>query len=104
MAYVMEQGLVDLIVNQRKEAEEFTAAAPGNFMGMMPCHTDTEYWSVRVPSGTLAEYERIELEEAVYYAVADAYGKSMARCMNLSVWTKQELEAELEAACQKIAS
>jgi len=26
----------------------------------------------------------------------------MARSMNLSVWTDEELEAELEAACAKI--
>ena len=57
----------------------------------------TEYRHAKI-----AEYERIELEEAVYYAVADAYSKSMARSMNLSAWTKQELEAELDAACKMI--
>ena len=101
MTYVLEQGLVDLINAQRAEAEEFSKQ-PGCWMGMMPEATDLEYWERRVPTGTLAEYERIELEEAVYYAVADAYSKSHARALRLSVWTKQELERELEAACAMI--
>ena len=101
--YVLEQGLVDLINAQRAEAEEFSKQ-PGCWMGMMPEATKLEYWQQRVPTGTLAEYERIELEEAVYYAVADAYGKSMARGLRLSAWTKQELEAELDAACAKLNS
>ena len=99
--YVLEQGLVDLINAQRAEAEEFSKQ-PGCWMGMMPEATELEYWQQRVPTGTLAEYERIELEEAVYYAVADAYSKSMARGLRLSAWTKQELEAELDAACAKL--
>lgn len=99
--YTLEQGLVDLINAQRAEAEEFSKK-PGCWMGMMPEATDLKYWEQRVPTGTLKEYERIELEESVYYAVADAYSKSMARSMNLSVWTNEELEAELEAACAKI--
>ncbi len=100
MTYVLEQGLVDLINAQRAEAEEYSKQ-PGCWMGMMPEASDLEYWEQRVPTGTLAEYERIELEEAVYYAVADAYSKSYARAMRLSAWTKQELERELEAACAK---
>ena len=99
--YTLEQGLVDLINAQRAEAEEFSKQ-PGCWMGMMPEATDLKYWEQRVPTGTLKEYERIELEESVYYAVADAYSKSMARSMNLSVWTNEELEAELEAACAKM--
>ena len=99
--YTLEQGLVDLINAQRAEAEEFSKQ-PGCWMGMMPEATDLKYWEQRVPTGTLKEYERIELEESVYYAVADAYGKSMARSMNLSVWTNEELEVELEAACAKM--
>ena len=99
--YKLEKGLVDLINAQRAEAEEFSKQ-PGCFMGMMPEATDLEYWESRVPSGTLKEYKRIELEESVYYAVADAYSKGYARSMRLDVWTDEELEAELEAACKMI--
>jgi len=99
--YIMSGALHDFIMAQRKEAEEFSKK-PGCWMGMMPHPSDTEYWSDRVPTGTLIEYKRIELEESVYYAVADAYGKSMARSMNLSVWTDEELEVELDAACKMI--
>jgi len=99
--YALEQGLVDLINAQRAEAEEFSKQ-PGCFMGMMPAADQLEYWESRVPTGTLAEYKRIELEESVYYAVADAYSKGYARSMRLDVWTDEELEAELEAACAMI--
>ena len=99
--YKLDQGLVDLINAQRAEAEEFSKQ-PGCFMGMMPESTELAYWAERVPSGTLKEYKRIELEESVYYAVADAYSKSYARNLRLSVWTDEELEAELEAACAMI--
>lgn len=99
--YVLEQGLVDLINAQRAEAEEFSKQ-PGCWMGMMPEATDLVYWESRVPSGTLKEYTRIELEESVYYAVADAYSKGYARSMRLSVWTDEELKAELEAACKML--
>ena len=96
--YTLDKGLVDLINAQRAEAEEFSKK-PGCWMGMMPEATELEYWAERVPSGTLKEYKRIELEESVYYAVADAYSKSYARNLRLSVWTDEELEAELDAAC-----
>ena len=99
--FKLEKGLVDLINAQRAEAEEFSKQ-PGCFMGMMPEATELEYWESRVPSGTLKEYTRIELEESVYYAVADAYSKGYARSMRLSVWTDEELEAELEAACKML--
>ena len=89
----MEQKLINFIKDQRTEAEAFTAAAPGNFMGMLPCHTDTEYWSERVPSGTFAEFERIQLEESAYYLAADAMSKSYARFISpkLSDMTDGEL-------------
>ena len=89
----MEKALVDYIVAQRKEAEEFSKI-PGNFMGMLPCHTDTAYWSERVPSGTLAEFQRTELEEAAYYLAADAMSKSYARFISdkLSGMSDEELE------------
>ena len=99
--YTLDQDLVDLINAQRAEAVEFSKQ-PGCFMGMMPEATDLKYWETRVPTGTLKEYNRIELEESVYYAVADAYSKGYARNLRLSVWTKEELEAELEAACAMI--
>ena len=99
--YKLDKGLVDLINAQRAEAEEFSKQ-PGCFMGMMPAPTKLEYWESRVPSGTLKEYKRIELEESVYYAVADAYSKGYARSLRLDVWTDEELEAELEAACTMI--
>jgi len=89
----MEKALVDYIVAQRKEAEEFSKI-PGNFMGMLPCHTDTAYWSERVPSGTLAEFQRTELEETAYYLAADAMSKSYARFISdkLSGMSDEELE------------
>ena len=99
--YTLEQGLVDLINAQRAEAEEFSKR-PGCFMGMMPEATDLKYWESRVPSGTLKEYNRIELEESVYYAVADAYSKGYACSMRLDVWTDEELQAELDAAVAMI--
>jgi len=98
MTYIMEQKLVDCINAQRKEAEEYSKL-PGCWMGMMPEATDLKYWEERVPTGTFKEYKRIELEESVYYAVADAYSKSYARKLRLSVWSNEELEAELDAAC-----
>ena len=99
--YTLDQGLVDLINAQRAEAEEFSKQ-PGCFMGMMPEATDLTYWESRIPTGTLKEYQRIELEESVYYAVADAYSKGYARSMRLDVWTDEELETELEAAVAMI--
>jgi hypothetical protein len=99
--YALEQSLVDLINAQRAEAEEFSKR-PGCFMGMMPEATDLTYWESRVPTGTLKEYKRIELEESVYYALSDAYSKGYARSMRLEVFTDEELEAELEAACAMI--
>ena len=99
--YALEQGLVDLINAQRAEAEEFSKR-PGCFMGMMPEATNLTYWESRVPTGTLKEYKRIELEESVYYALADAYSKGYARSMRLDEFTDEELEAELEAAVAMI--
>ena len=100
--YKLEQGLVDLINAQRAEAEEFSKQ-PGCFMGMMPEATELAYWESRVPSGTLKEYQRIEREETCYYMLCDAYSKSYARNLRLSVFTDEELEAEIEAAGNMIA-
>ena len=88
--YKLEKGLVDLINAQRAEAEEFSKQ-PGCFMGMMPEATDLEYWESRVPSGTLKEYKRIELEESAYYMAADAMSKGYARSLDLQIMTDEEL-------------
>ena len=100
--YALEQGLVDLINAQRAEAEEFSKQ-PGCWMGMMPEATELAYWESRVPSGSLKEYQRIEREETCYYMLCDAYSKSYARNLRLSVFTDEELEAEIEAAGNMIA-
>jgi len=100
--YALDKGLVDLIDAQRAEAEEFSKQE-GCFMGKMPEATELKYWETRVPTGTLAEYNRIELEETCYYMLCDAYSKSMARSLRYSVMTDEELEAEIEAAGNMIA-
>ena len=100
--YALDKGLVDLINAQRAEAEEFSKQE-GCFMGKMPEATDLSYWETRVPTGTLKEYNRIELEETCYYMLCDAYSKSMARSLRYSVMTDEELEAEIEAAGNMIA-
>ena len=74
MTYVMETELVEKINAQRAEAIEFSKK-PGCWMGMYIEPSDTKYWSERVPSGTLKEFDRINLEEDAYYTVADAYSK-----------------------------
>ena len=100
--YALEQGLVDLINAQRAEAEEFSKQ-PGCWMGKMPESTELKYWAERVPTGTLKEYKRIEREETCYYMLCDAYSKSYARNLRLSVFTDEELDAEIEAAGNMIA-
>ena len=95
--YKLEQGLIDLINAQRAEAEEFSKR-PGCFMGMMPSPDKLEYWESRVPSGTLKEYERIELEESAYYMAADAMSKSYARSLDFSVMT----DADLHQLCDSM--
>jgi hypothetical protein len=94
----MEKALVDYIMAQRAEAEEFSKQ-PGCWMGMMPHPDDTKYWEERVPSGTLKEFNRIELEEGAYYAVADAYSKSYARSLDLASMTDAELDKLIDDAC-----
>ena len=96
--YKLENGLVDLINAQRAEAEEFSKQ-PGCFMGMMPEATDLEYWESRVPTGTLKEYERIELEESAYYMAADGMSKSFARSLNL----REMSDADLKQLCDSMA-
>lgn len=90
MTYTLDAGLVNLINAQRAEAEEFSKK-PGCFMGMMPSSDDLEYWKSRVPSGTLVEYQRIELEERAYYMAADAMSKSYARSLDLASMSEEDL-------------
>ncbi len=88
--YKLEKGLVDFINAQRAEADEFSKQ-PGCWMGKMPEATDLRYWELRVPTGTLKEYERIELEETTYYMAADAMSKVYARSLDLQIMTDEEL-------------
>ena len=97
----MEKALVDYIMAQRAEAEEFSKQ-PGCWMGSMPHPEDTQYWTQRVPSGTLKEFQRIELEEDAYYTIAEAYSKSYARAHDFSQMTDAELQAEIDSASQVI--
>ena len=97
----MEQALIDYINTQRKEAEEFSKQ-PGCWMGSMVSPEDTTYWNERVPSGTLAEFQRIELEEDAYYATADAYSKSYARSFNFSTMSDAQLQEMLKDACDSM--
>lgn len=91
----MEKALVDVILAQHAEADAFMAT-PGNWMGKLPSPEDTEYWSQRVPSGTLAEYNRITLEEDAYYTCAEATSKSYARSHDYSSMTDEQLESMCE--------
>ena len=101
MKYVMEQELVDVINAQRAEAIEFSKQ-PNCWMGMYVEPSDTKYWSERVPSGTLKEFNRINLEEDAYYCIADAYSKSYARSFDFASMTDAELEAEIKSACDSM--
>ena len=98
MTYVMETKLVEKINAQRAEAIEFSKK-PACWMGMYVEPSDTKYWSGRVPSGTLKEFNRIELEEDAYYAVADAYSKSCARSYDFASMTDAEIEKVFDDAC-----
>ena len=94
----MEKALVDYINAQRKEAEEFSKQ-PGCWMGKMVDPTDTEYWSERVPSGTLREFMRIQLIEDAYYITADRTSKSYARSLDFANWSDKNLERHIERMC-----
>ena len=94
--YKLDKGLVDLINAQRAEAEEFSKQ-PGCFMGMMPEATELSYWESRVPSGTLKEYKRIELEESAYYMAADAMSKGYARSLDLTSMSDDDLNQLCDA-------
>ena len=96
--YIMSGALHDFIMDQRREAEEFSKQ-PGCFMGMMPHPDDKEYWAERVPTGTLEEYKRIELEESAYYMAADAMSKGYARSLDLQSMS----DADLHRLCDEMA-
>ena len=93
--YIMSGALHDFIMDQRREAEEYSKQ-PGCFMGMMPHPDDKEYWAERVPTGTLQEYKRIELEETAYYLTADRISKSYARSLDFSGWSDKNIERHIE--------
>ena len=95
----MEKELVDYIMNQRAEAEEFSKQ-PGCWMGMMPHPEESVYWTERVPSGTLQEFKRIQLEEDAYYITADYTSKSYARSLDFSSWTDEKIEQHIERMCK----
>jgi|TARA_B100001094_G_C17567118_1_gene501091 hypothetical protein len=95
----MEKELVDYIMNQRNEAEEFSKQ-PGCWMGMMPHPEESVYWTERVPSGTLQEFKRIQLEEDAYYITADYTSKSYARSLDFSNWTDEKIEKHIERLCK----
>jgi len=94
----MEKALVDYIVAQRAEADAFMDT-PGNWMGKLPTPEDTQYWSDRVPSGTLREFQRQELVETAYYITADRTSKSYARTLEFHKWTDEKIEAHIERMC-----
>tara|TARA_B100000683_G_C12511220_1_gene560968 strand:- start:18524 stop:18988 length:465 start_codon:yes stop_codon:yes gene_type:complete len=91
----MEKALHDYIMDQRAEAEEFSKQ-PGCWMGMMVHPSDTDYWNERVPSGTLAEFQRIELIEDAYYMTADHHSKSYARSLDFQSWSDEKLLEHIE--------
>lgn len=95
MTYIMADDLRDYINAQRAEAEEFSKQ-PGCWMGKMVCPSDVEYWSERTPSGTLAEFKRIELIEDAYYITADHCSKSYARSLDLENWSNEKLLAHID--------
>ena len=101
MTNVMEQNLIEKINAQRAEPIEFSKQ-PGCWMGMYVEPTDTKYWSERVPSGTLKEFDRITLEEDAYYTIAEAYSKSYARSFDFSSMTDAEIETEIKSACDSM--
>ena len=86
MTYIMQQDLRDYINAQRAEAEAYSQQ-PGCWMGKMVDADDIEYWSERVPSGTLQELKRTELIEDAYYITAEHVSKSNARSLPIHRWT-----------------
>ena len=96
----MEQSLINYINAQRKEAAEFSKQ-PGCWMGSFPKTTETDYWSDRVPSGTLKEFMRIQLVEDAYYITADYVSKSYARSLDFANWKDSAIERHIENICRE---
>ena len=88
---------------QRAEAEEFNKT-PGNWMGMLPHPDDTEYWNERVPTGTLKEYNRVELLDTAYYVTADFVSKGYARSLDFANWSDRALERHVDNILQNEAA
>ena len=99
----MEKALVDVILAQREEAEEFNKT-PGQCMGMLPDPDNTEYWNERVPTGTLKEYNRIELLDTAYYVTADFVSKGYARSLDFANWSDRALERHIDNILQNEAA
>jgi len=99
MTYVMEKELIEKINAQRAEAIEFSKQ-PGCWMGSFPHPDDSEYWSQRVPSGTLREFMRIQLEEDAYYMTADRVSKSYARSLDFSNWSDYNIQRHIDKMCE----
>lgn len=95
----MEKALKDYIMAQRKEAEEFSKQ-PGCWMGKMPHPNDSDYWNDRVPTGTLKEFQRIELIEDAYYITADRTSKSYARSLDFANWSDKNLKRHIDRMCE----
>lgn len=100
MSYIMQSGLRAHINAQRAEAEEFSKQ-PGCWMGKMVDPDDTEYWSERVPSGTLREYMRIQLVEDAYYLTAEKTSKSYARSLDFSNWSDYNIQRHIDRMCER---
>ena len=103
MTYIMEQDLRDYINAQRAEAEEFSKQ-PGCWMGSFPHPDEAQYWSERVPSGTLREFNRTTLVEDAYYLTAEKTSKSYARSLDFANWTDERIQRHIDNMCQREAS
>ena len=52
-----------------------------------------------MPSGTLKEFQRIELEETAYYITADRTSKSYARTLDFAAWSDENINRHIEKMC-----
>lgn len=97
MTYKMEIGLKSAILAQHREADGF-CKIPGNWMGKVPDPSNTQYWSERVPTGTLKEWNRIQLVEDAYYTTAEIVSKSFARSKDFANWSDERIMRYMENA------
>ena len=103
MTYIMQQDLRDYVNAQRKEAEEYSKQ-PGCWMGSFPHPDEAQYWSERVPSGTLREFNRTTLVEDAYYITAEKTSKSYARSLDFANWSDANLQRHIDRMCEREAS